>query len=178
MSHTLTCACGASEWSVAHAATGTNIACYCADCQAYAAHLGKTDMLDAQGGTEIFQTVPHAVTFTKGADTLKVLRLSPKGLLRWYAGCCDTPVANTLPGPALPFVGLVLHAGQVGFGPVKARVNTKAATAPVPSFGTAAAGLAVLRRAVIARLRGHSSGAPFFEGGRPVVTPVVLPRTG
>lgn len=177
MSHVLTCSCGAMEWAVAHRAPGTHIACYCADCQAYAEHLGQTGWLDDQGGTEIFQTVPHVVTLTRGAEHLSVLRLTPKGLLRWYAGCCGTPIANTLSGPALPFVGLVLRAGQHGFGPVRARVNTKAATAPVRSFGTATSGLAVLRRAGMARLRGHASGAPFFDGGRPVVAPVILSET-
>lgn len=171
---TLTCSCGAMEWCLTPDAPGTHIACYCADCQAYAAHLEQTGRLDAQGGTNIFQTLPHCVTFTRGTEHLSALRLTPKGLLRWYAGCCGTPVANTLPGPALPFVGLVLRAGQDGFGPVQAQVNTRAAKAPIKEHGTAKAGLAVLRRAITARLRGQSSGAPFFEGGHPVVTPVVL----
>lgn len=174
MSRSLTCSCGAMEWTIADTAPGTHVACYCADCQAYAAHLGASGMLDAQGGTEIFQTVPHHVTVTRGKDRLAALRLTPKGLLRWYAGCCGTPVANTLNGPGMPFAGMVLPAGHTGFGPVQARVNTKAATSPVKESGFAAAGFAILHRAAMARLYGHSSGAPFFSDGQPVVTPTIV----
>ena len=83
--------------------------CYCDDCQAYAHRLGRADLLDAHGGSDIVQVAPASLSFDRGADRLVGLRLSPKGLYRWYASCCNTPLGNTL-GPGLPFVGIVAQA--------------------------------------------------------------------
>ena len=55
----LACACGRVSGLVsgASASTGTRAVCYCDDCQAFARHLGDADrVLDANGGTEVFQT--------------------------------------------------------------------------------------------------------------------------
>jgi len=82
------------------------VICYCDDCQAYAHQLGRADLLDIHGGTDIVQVAPAALTFVKGDDRIAALRLSPKGLYRWHARCCNTPVGNTV-GPSIPFVGLV-----------------------------------------------------------------------
>src|SRR4051812_45695184 len=70
--------------------------CYCDDCQIYALHLGREDILDARGGTEALMSSPSQVTLSTGADQLRCVRLSPKGLYRWYAGCCNSPLGNTL----------------------------------------------------------------------------------
>ena len=37
--------------------TGFRFVCYCGDCQAFARFLRRTDVLDAAGGTDIFQFV-------------------------------------------------------------------------------------------------------------------------
>ncbi|MEI2804964.1 MAG: DUF6151 family protein [Albidovulum sp.] len=103
----LACRCGAMRWTIGAEAAGTHVECYCADCQTFARHLKADDYLDAAGGTEVFQTLPHHVRFTQGAANLRLLRLSPKGLLRWYAGCCGTPIANSMPSPSFPFVGMI-----------------------------------------------------------------------
>ncbi len=161
------CRCGAMAWQVRETAPGTHVVCYCADCQAFAAHLGRTDWLDEQGGTDIFQTTPADVSLTEGAENLACLRLGPKGLRRWYAGCCGTPIANTLPKAGFPFVGMVLPAGQQGFGPVTAHVQTKSARGAVREHGFAATGFALLGRAIRARLTGRTT-SPFFEAGEPV----------
>jgi hypothetical protein len=55
------------------------------------------------------QVAPCAVSFDKGTEHIVGLRLSPKGLHRWYASCCKTPLGNTLT-PALPFVGIAPEA--------------------------------------------------------------------
>lgn len=172
----LQCRCGATRWSIAGDAPGTHVECYCADCQTFARHLGAdADYLDAAGGTEVFQTLPHHVRFTQGAANLRLLRLSPKGLLRWYAGCCGTPIANTMSSPSFPFVGMILRPGQSGFGPVVTHANTKAARQPVRTSGMARAVFGVLRRAVLSRLSGRHRANPFFgPDGLPAVTPAVL----
>jgi hypothetical protein len=161
--------------SVSPEAPGTHLACYCVDCQGAARHLGAEGLLDDKGGTEIFQTLPAHVTIEAGAQHLALMRLSPKGVLRWHAGCCGTPITNTLPSPGLSFCGMVLPAGTDRFRPITARVNAKSARAPVREHGLAAAGYAVLRRAIRARLTGlHRRTRLFDASGNPVVPPRVL----
>jgi hypothetical protein len=63
-------------------------------------------LLDAHGGSDIVQLAPASLTFVQGQDRIVGLRLTPKGLFRWYTSCCHTPVGNTL-SPAIPFVGII-----------------------------------------------------------------------
>jgi hypothetical protein len=87
-------------------ATESRAVCYCDDCQIYALHLGTPGILDARGGTDACLLTPAQVKITAGMEQLRCLRLSPKGLYRWYAGCCNTPLGNTV-SPSLPVVVLV-----------------------------------------------------------------------
>ncbi|MBV8839090.1 MAG: hypothetical protein JO000_21360 [Alphaproteobacteria bacterium] len=84
------------------------VICYCDDCQAFAHELGRADLLDPYGGSDIIQVAPAALTFTQGRENIVGLRLSPKGLCRWHTRCCNTPVGNTV-SPAIPFVGIEAH---------------------------------------------------------------------
>jgi hypothetical protein len=105
----LQCSCGKVKGVVkgATASTGTRIVCFCADCQAFAHRLGKqAEILDSYGGTDIFQVVPAQISISQGIEYLNCLRLSAKGIYRWYTTCCHTPVANTV-SVKLPFVGLI-----------------------------------------------------------------------
>ena len=79
--------------------------CYCDDCQAFGRFLGRRDITDAWGGTDIFQMAPSQVRF-EDAQTLDCIRLSEKGMYRWSCRECKTPVGNTM-GPRVPFVGLI-----------------------------------------------------------------------
>jgi hypothetical protein len=79
--------------------------CYRDDCQAYLHHLGRADLFDDHGGTDTVQVAPNTVTFERGAELIAGLQLTPKGLHRWYARCCQTPLGNTLT-PTLPFIGI------------------------------------------------------------------------
>src|SRR5579864_1705295 len=103
----LQCRCGEVRGIVADASprTANRAVCYCDDCQAFAHRLGRADLLDAQGGTDIVQLAPASLAFVQGQNRIRGLRLTPKGLYRWYASCCNTPVGNTLT-PAAPFVGI------------------------------------------------------------------------
>lgn len=110
--------------------------CHCVDCQTFARHLqaqGYSGLpLDDWGGTEIVQ-LPHGrIELEEGAEHLACVRLSPTGLMRWYAGCCHTPIANTLPHAKMPFAGLIQSFVGVELGaqerdellgPVRARIN-------------------------------------------------------
>jgi hypothetical protein len=83
--------------------------CYCDDCQAFLHHLGRLDLLDAHGGTDIVQVAPAFLSLVSGKDRVAGIRLTAKGLYRWYASCCMTPLGNTV-SPAIPFVGIVAQA--------------------------------------------------------------------
>src|SRR5215472_15626584 len=115
----LRCRCGEVQGRVKNASPEavTRAVCYCDDCQAYLHHLGRLDLMEEHGGTDVVQVAPSSLTFHRGAERLVGLRLTPKGLYRWYASCCRTPLGNTL-GPAIPFVGIVAQAFQgEGVGP-------------------------------------------------------------
>lgn len=183
MDHPVQCRCGTLKGEVRHAQRALHAVCYCRDCQAYAHALGAPGVLDVLGGTEVAATQPRYLRFTEGADRLACLSLTDRGLLRWYASCCETPIGNTARDSRIPYVGLVhtclgapeaaLHA----FGPVRVRVNTQGARAPVPANGLgkvlALAGFAPAL--AIARLTGSYRQTPFFTAnGEPVRTPRVL----
>lgn len=161
----------------------------CDDCQTYAEHLGRADViLDAHGGTEVLQTVPARVRITQGHEHLRCLRLSPKGLMRWYAGCCNTPIGNTLASPGMPFVGVVhtfiqltdSQARDVALGPVRAKVQGRFSRGPMPTDASRTATPWLILRTAAALLRAtlgrQHKPSPFFEPrtGQPVVEPTVL----
>ncbi|HEX4478218.1 MAG TPA: DUF6151 family protein [Polyangiaceae bacterium] len=105
----LRCACGAVEGVAVDVDPdhGSRVICYCNDCQAFARYLGRDGIVDRHGGTDIFQMTPSQVRITRGAEQLRVMRLSEKGLFRWFAGCCRTPVANTLGAAKAPFAAIL-----------------------------------------------------------------------
>lgn len=188
MNHPLQCRCGTLKGHVSHPQGVNRCVCYCKDCQAFARFLGRADeILNAQGGTDVIQTLPARVTFTQGQSALACIRLSEKGLLRWYSSCCNTAVGNTVADFRMSFVGLVhnvLDGGGVSldqsFGPVRAHVNTKSAKGQVStsSFATAAAILRFIALVARARMDGSYKHTPFFsvDTGIPIVTPKVLSR--
>lgn len=162
--------------------------CYCQDCQRFPHALGCADqVLDADGGSDIFQTSPARLEFLEGQDQLASLQLREGGLLRWYAACCDTPIANT-GGPGMPFVGLIGNAlrtdtpeagsREAALGPVRARVNVGGARRPVEGSARFPIGnlLRFLGMILRARLRGDQKRSAFFDAasGEPVATPRVL----
>src|ERR1700742_3028554 len=103
----LQCRCGQVRGHLTNASSETvnRIVCYCDDCQAFLHHVGRADLLDAHGGTDIVQVAPASLTFRSGAEHIVGLRLTSKGLYRWYANCCKTPLGNSMK-PAVPFVGI------------------------------------------------------------------------
>jgi hypothetical protein len=163
----------------------TRIDCYCRDCQAYAHALDAAHAtLDPLGGTNILPTLQQHVSWTAGAETLACLSLSERGLLRWYASCCSTPMANTTRNPAVSYVGLVHTclgptpaALDAAFGPTRLAVNTAQAKGKVPKsrWRTLAFTLGVMGSVARARLDGSYRRSPFFDpSGQPVAAPRVL----
>ena len=104
----LRCACGILRGAALRVSprAGCRVVCYCDDCQAYARFLGRPGIIDEWGGTDIFQMAPSNIRLTGGVEALSCVRLSGKGMHRWYCGECKTPVGNTV-SPRVPFVGII-----------------------------------------------------------------------
>ena len=150
----LQCSCGrvrgvASDVSPS---SGFRFVCYCKDCQAFARFLKRPDVLDPAGGTDIYQMPPGRVKLTAGAEAVGCLRLSNKGVLRWYTDCCGTPIGNTAASPRFPVIAVVhsfmVHAGDGAFlddvlGPPLCRIYERSAVGPLPAKAPAPPSLGV-----------------------------------
>ncbi|MFM7204060.1 MAG: DUF6151 family protein [Myxococcota bacterium] len=185
MQHPLACRCGKVKGSVEISSYVNRGLCYCRDCRAFLRALGREDVLDAHGGTDIVQTLPPLVRFSQGQEQLACLRLTDKGLMRWYAQCCNTPIGNTLENPKFPFVGLptpclstTSTSLEESFGPATMRVWTKSAlgTNKPSEKGFFLASLKLMRMIVVGRLSNSHLRPPFFDAqsGKPVVSPRIL----
>ena len=186
------CQCGRLRGAVRGAtpARVTHAMCYCKDCQAFAHHLDRAaDTLDAHGGTELCQVPPRLVEFEQGADQLACIRLAEGGILRWYAKCCNTPIANTPASRRIAFVGL-LHGVladtaevRSALGPVRLCTFKESATGDVNALAELPGltplsmlrfGLKLLGSFVSGRYRLN----PFFDAhGGPLATPRTLAET-
>jgi uncharacterized protein DUF6151 len=186
MEHPLRCRCGTVSGWVKEPRSANRVVCYCKDCQAFAYFLGQENqILDERGGSDVIQILPKNLSFTRGIEALKCIRLTDKGLLRWYASCCNTPIGNTLASYKISFVGIVhtclenadtpLHDS---FGPVRAWGNTGGARGePKPkSSGIGRTIRWFLSTVLKARIDGGYRQTPFFLAGKgtPIVTPRVL----
>jgi hypothetical protein len=141
----LRCRCGHVRAQAVDVSPSTTncVVCYCHDCRAFVRWLGRDDLLDAGGGTQVVQMARGRVVFDAGLDAVQCVRLSDKGMFRWYASCCRTPVGNTL--RVAPFIGV-----SSGFFdpdaadrwtrgiPRLVRVQTGNACGPVPAGGAPA----------------------------------------
>lgn len=184
------CRCGQVRGRLEEASPETvnRVVCMCTDCQAFVHHLGREDLLDAHGGTDIVQVAPGRLHFHQGNERIVGLRLTPKGLYRFYADCCKTPLGNTV-GPALPFVGIVVQAFEhpdETFGPPIGKIFGKSAigTPPPGSEKLSLRMLVRVLRLVLGwRLRGKGWPHPFFDRGaktpnRPITTLSTSERRG
>ncbi len=174
----LACRCGAVRGTLDHVGSvGNHVVCYCIDCQTYAHHLERADVLDDHGGSAVYQSRPSAMQITQGRDQVRCLRLSPKGTLRFYAGCCNTPMANMAANPRAPFVGvpLTFFAEPDSAPPVRVRVMGKYAHGSPDGAHASAPADFILQagaRLAVDLLRGHHRPSPF--DGEPAIERTVL----
>jgi hypothetical protein len=182
MNHPIGCRCGTIQGGVVPSPGAAHAICYCRDCQAYARFLGTEGVADDSGGTVVVATLPRYVALTAGIESLACMSLSERGLLRWYASCCHTPIANTPRNPKVPYVGVVhncLEAGgrsiDASFGGLRAVANAASARGPVASkpIATGVAVMGLLLWAVVDRASGAYKQNPFFLAGtRTPIRPV------
>ena len=168
------CRCGAIHGWVrgVSAQTVNRAVCYCDDCQAFLHYLDRADLFEPHGGTDIVQVAPASLAFDRGTEKIAGMRLGPKGLNRWFASCCKTPIGNAMT-PALPFVGL----GREAFGELDAArrdalfgkawaLMGKYAVGEPPAGSTDVSwrGVAHAVRLVLGwKIRGRGWPHPFFE---------------
>jgi hypothetical protein len=175
----LRCRCGEVRGTITNASPRTvnRVTCYCDDCQAFAHQLGRADLLNEKGGSDIVQVAPATLHFTQGQDRIAGVRLSPKGLYRWHTTCCNTPVGNTL-SPAVPFVGLMAQTFDVPevdevVGPPTGAIQGKYAVGEAPAGSTRfnpSLILGAIGRVLGWRLGGKTWPHPFFA--RDTRTPI------
>jgi len=184
MGLTLKCRCGQVKGVLEPSAIHARVTCYCRDCQGWAHWLGTPGLLDPRGGTDVVVVTPGLLRLESGREHLACATFSGK-VLRWYASCCRTPLANTgararpvfatLSTDTMDAAALAAAAGP----PARAVAHRASATAPVRPTPLALAA-AVARTALGllgARLRGHQD-SPFFDpaSGAPLRAPQSLAR--
>ncbi|WP_316013054.1 DUF6151 family protein [Roseobacter sp. HKCCA0434] len=174
----IACTCGAFRARVHDVVpeTTNRLICYCESCQRAARELGRDDVLEEGGGTDYAQIAADQVEVLSGGENLACRRFTPRGPLRWYVTCCDTPVCNTMPSAAFPTAAFLRRAVGVPeepIGPVIGQFFRREATARVPQVGLGRGWPAVLGRFMLivwkARRRGAHRRNPFLgSDGRPV----------
>lgn len=163
--------------------------CFCDDCQSFAHWLGDAqNILDENGGTDIFQTTPSRVKIEEGEEQLGCMRLSPNGTPRWFAKCCRTQLANIARSPKMPFVGMSWVAmdheahGKTraeALGPITVRINARYAIGTPPAGSQQGASAGFIFKAALGMLKdslgGRTKPTPFFnDAGELSVTPEVV----
>lgn len=174
------CTCGTltGRISAGGARLGTHAVCFCQDCRAAQLYFGQPD--PAPGPVEVFQVSPDEAVLETGAEQLAVMTLSPKGMLRWYAKCCNAPLATTPRTAKFPFAGFI--ARRFGdpdrLGPITTRGFIPQPNGKQKHENLAPAVIGLLRRAVKSRLSGRWKHTPFFDPQthEPVVTPTLISK--
>lgn len=181
--HPIQCACGAVRGQIEGSGAHNRLICYCTDCRAFAHFLGKgREVLDAQGGTEIVQVAQPRLRFLQGEERLSAVRLSEKGVIRWYAACCSTPIGNTLADPKVSVIGLVhccLDTARIteDFGSNVAVVHAAAALGDSKPKQRGFLGVItrILWIVYTNLVRGRYKRSPLFnESGAPRIVPTIL----
>lgn len=186
MTTKIQCECGKfqAEVSDLQRSSPGRAVCYCDDCQSFYHHIGRAELLDKNGGSEVVPVFPNAIKIMSGIENLRCTRLSPKGLFRFSTTCCKTPIANLAAG--MPWVGLISrvfttrdeHFLDQNLGPIKSRIMAKFAYGNLPPGASQKLGLKdaafilpFIAKGIILRKRLPS---PFLKADG--VTPVVAPE--
>ncbi len=184
----LKCSCGAVRGMTkcVTANSGIRVVCCCDDCQTFANYLNREDViLDEYGGTDIFQMPMSHIQITHGINNIRCVRLSPKGMFRWYTECCKTPIGNTM-SAGVPFIGIIHNfmdddgIRDENLGPVLGYLQTQfAKKALPPSQNQSAFPIRIIIRfcsnMIFWKLKGLNRPSPFFDSsGSPVSVPHIL----
>ncbi|MDP2573557.1 DUF6151 family protein [Vibrio penaeicida] len=105
----LSCQCGKVTGKINHITPklGNRLICYCADCRQFALEMDREEELTSTGGVNLIQVPLNHFELESGQEHVACLRLSRKGLYRWYTTCCNTMMGNTLKPETIPFIGIL-----------------------------------------------------------------------
>lgn len=185
----LECFCGKLKGNlqVVSNKSSLHVQCLCKDCQNFASYLKNEDkILDEHGASELFQTYPAYINIEDGIEHLTCIKLKEKGILRWHTSCCNTPVANTLASPKMPFAGISVKLMKFNSEEEKAKI-----LGPIimKAFGKSARGVKppdaydtfpktflpkIMKFMFIGYLKSKHQPSPFFKNGLPTVVPKVI----
>ncbi|NOD35898.1 MULTISPECIES: DUF6151 family protein [unclassified Ruegeria] len=175
------CRCGSLQGRISARGVrqGTHVECFCHDCRAAQLYFKQPD--PAPGAVDILQMAPDEIEISAGGQFLAVMKLSPNGMLRWYANCCNTPLATTPPGASLPFAGFLVRRitdDISDLGPVTTRGFVPRPNGKQKHEKISFAAFGLIRRVAISRLSGRWKNTPFFDRktGEPVAAPVVISK--
>ncbi|WP_171236787.1 DUF6151 family protein [Ruegeria sp. HKCCA6837] len=175
------CRCGSLQGRVSARGVrqGTHVECFCRDCRAAQLYFKQPD--PAPGAVDILQMAPEEIEITAGGQFIAAMKLSPNGMLRWYANCCNTPLATTPPSASLPFAGFLVRRitdDTSILGPVTTRGFVPRPNGKQKHEKIRFAAFGLIRRVAISRLSGRWKNTPFFDKktSEPVATPVVISK--
>lgn len=155
---------------------GTHCACFCHDCRAAQLYFNQSDPVP--GPVDVFQMSPEEVQFTEGAENLALMQLSPNGMFRWYAKCCNAPLATTPGTPKFPFASFIVKriADTDRLGPVTTRGFVPRPNGKQKHEKLQYAAFGLSKRLLKSWLTGSWRQTPFFNlaTGEPVVAPHVI----
>lgn len=101
------CRCGSVAGTL-DLSGAAHLVCYRKDCRRFAELLGAgMHVLDRAGGTALVQVRVDALSLAAGRGSLRAMHLTDRPSLRWYAGCCDTPLFNTYAHGRVPYLSVV-----------------------------------------------------------------------
>ncbi len=161
---------------------GDHVVCHCTDCQNLTHHLGHAErLLDAHGGTALYQTRCARMRLDTGREQLACLHLTDAPTLRWYAACCRTPLFNTFKNGKLPFITILTAtcdpaAREQVFGPPRGHLFTQDAigdASQLPKMGTPTLMRRFFVRAIKDIVSGDRRRSALFDAKtlEPIATP-------
>ena len=172
------CRCGKVTGHLTHVDPhdGTHAVCHCKSCRRAMELAGLEE--DAVGGVDIYQTAPDRIEVETGAEHLVPKQFSEsKGIYRWHAACCGTPMFTTTKTPAFFFAGFLTRnlADTAPLGPVIMEGFIPGENGKQRHKNLATLMWRLLKRAARARLSGRYRNNPFFTAdGNPVAQPQPL----
>lgn len=178
------CECGAFRAELTQFPKNTpgRLKCYCDDCQSYMHYLKRSDLLDANGGTEIVPIYPSDIKILAGKEYLKCTRLIANGMYRFSVTCCNTPIGNTDVKRSWVGVHRSVFSNQLDqiFTNIRASILGKFGhgTLPpgVPQTFDFKGFKVVIPFMLKGKLLGRNRPSPFFEKESPIITPHVLSK--
>ncbi|MGH1542457.1 MAG: DUF6151 family protein [Arenicella sp.] len=182
----LECSCGKVQGKTDNvvSSSGTRIVCCCDDCQSFAQYLSQENsVLDQYGGTDIFQMPISKIEIIEGTEQVACVRLSAKGLYRWYTKCCNTPIGNSM-GAGVPFIGVIHNfmnntsTRDDDLGKSRGHIQVKFSRKEIPVNLQGSPFRVILRslsKLIVWKIKGFNKPSAFFDDdGNPIVEPNIL----